>query len=218
MSDEIRVNRPAPAVAARPQAATAETAESEGKSSKTPWIVLAVVVVVIVVLGVLFREKLFGGSSTPAAGAPSGYQAVFLTNGQVYFGKISNKEEDYVKLNDVFYLQVVQPPLQGTPQAQNQQQKQQQPQISLVKLGNELHGPIDEMNINSDHILFYEDLKQDSQVVKAIEQFKANPPQQQGTATPSAQQQQQIPAPPQQQQIPAPAQQQQQTTPPVQKQ
>jgi hypothetical protein len=45
----------------------------------------------------------------------------------------------------------------------------------LVKLGNELHGPVDEMHISKAQILFYEDLKTDGQVVKAIQAYKANP-------------------------------------------
>ena len=184
MSDEIRVNRP-PAAPSMPQM---EPQSSGG--SKTPWVVLGLVVVVIIVLGLLFRDKLFGGSgekmqgSQPAASSkPSGYQAVFLTNGQVYFGKIANADSQYATMSDIFYLQVVQPPLQGQ-QDPNQPAAPAaaQPQISLVKLGNELHGPVDEMHINRDQILFYEDLKGDGQVVQAINSYKANP---QGTTPPA---------------------------------
>ena len=102
---------------------------------------------------------------------------MFLTNGQVYFGKLSETRGDYATLKDIYYLQVVQPPLQGQQQPdQAQTQSQAQPQISLVKLGQELHGPADEMKINRSQILFYEDLKTDSKVVQAINSYKANPP------------------------------------------
>lgn len=169
MSDEIRVNRPSQASGGQqmPMRQDAQTqggmAEPQG-SSKTPWIILAVVVVIIVILGVLFRDKLFKGSTSPSASVKSAvYQAVFLTNGQVYFGKLSDPKEDYVTLKDIYYLQVG--PQQGS--AQPGQPAPQQ-QISLVKLGNELHGPVDEMHISRSQILFYEDLKEDGQVVKAI--------------------------------------------------
>src|SRR5690606_23730962 len=33
------------------------------------------------------------------------YQAVFLSNSQVYFGKLSNVNGDYMKLTNVFYLE-----------------------------------------------------------------------------------------------------------------
>lgn len=179
MSDEIRINRPAPAmqnpvVGSTPLPPTPST-------SKIPWIILALVIVVLVVLGVLFRDRLFGtigkSGADKTVSKSSGYQAVFLTNGQVYFGKISNVDGDYVDLKDIYYLQVIQPPLQGQQPAEGQQaqQQQQQPQLSLIKLGNELHGPVDEMKINRDHILFYEDLKEDGQVVKAIKEYQANP-------------------------------------------
>jgi len=95
-----------------------------------------------------------------------GYQAVFLTNGQVYFGEIVKQNRHEVYLTHVYYLQVQQP-LQDTP---NQGKDiPVQPDLSLVKLGNELHAPKDAMFINRDHIVFIENLKDDSKVVKAIE-------------------------------------------------
>ena len=97
------------------------------------------------------------------------YQAVFLTNGQVYFGQISNTESNYVTLKDIYYLQV------GPQQGSGADVSQSQQSISLVKLGNELHGPEDEMHISRSQILFYEDLKKDGSVVKAIDAYKTNP-------------------------------------------
>lgn len=178
----------------------------QGKPSRMPWIVLAVVVIVVLaVLGFLFRDKLGMGASTAKAKL-SGYDAVFLTNGQVYFGKISDARDQYVVLKDIYYLQVNQQ-LQSGQQGQNQQQQQQQqqsdqqPQLSLVKLGNELHGPDDTMHINRDQILFYEDLKADGRVAQAIAEYQKNQanPQpaaqgQQGTQ-PTGQPAQQAPAP-----------------------
>ncbi len=97
------------------------------------------------------------------------YQAVFLTSGQVYFGKVDHKTGKYVVLSDIFYLRVnqaLQPPKEGEESAANQ------PNLSLIKLGNELHGPVDKMEINRDQILFIEDLKDDSRVVEAIKDYK----------------------------------------------
>jgi len=178
MSDEIRVTRPGqPQGHMQPtpmrQDMSMQSEEPQG-GSKMPWVVLVLVVIVIVVLGVLFREKLFKGSGSNTAVKGSGYQAVFLTNGQVYFGKISGPEGNYVTMSDIYYLQVVQPPLQGQQQP-GEAAPAAQPSISLVKLGNELHGPVDEMHISRAQILFYEDLKSDGQVVKAIDAYKANP-------------------------------------------
>ena len=107
----------------------------------------------------------FSDSNGLAIGSGA-YQAVFLDNNQVYFGKLTNTASAYPVLKDIFYLRVtqpLQPPEGGTAQ----------PDINLVKLGTELHGPSDEMRINREHILFIEDLKDDSEVTKAINSFKA---------------------------------------------
>jgi len=98
--------------------------------------------------------------------ATSGWQAVFLSNGQVYFGRIGKETENKLVLRDIYYLQVTK---QIQPADQNATEQQQN--VSLVKLGNELHGPKDEMVINKDQVLFTEELKEDSKVVDAIMRY-----------------------------------------------
>jgi hypothetical protein len=95
---------------------------------------------------------------------PNGTQAVFLTNGQVYFGTIQSKTDKEVILTGIYYLQSD----RGVNTGANLETQQD---IKLIKLGNELHGPEDYMELNRDHILFIENLKQDSKVVKAIQNF-----------------------------------------------
>lgn len=169
MPDEIRVNRPPTQPNMRPE--PMEPMETKQGSSKAPWLILAVIVLALIVCAVAFRNQLFNKPKTSeksAAMSASAYQAVFLTNGQVYFGALSGPNNDYVTLKDIYYLQVG--PQQGSAQP-NQPAPQQS--ISLVKLGNELHGPVDEMHISRSQVLFYEDLKPDGQVVKAILQDKS---------------------------------------------
>jgi len=103
---------------------------------------------------------------------PDQFQAIFLDNGQVYFGKLSSVNSDYIRLVDIYYLQVEQQiqPDQDDPDSTGDDPA---PQISLAKLGNELHGPEDEMFILRDKIVFWENLKGDGQVVQAISNFKA---------------------------------------------
>lgn len=93
----------------------------------------------------------------------SQWQAVFLTNNQVYFGHLNNYNKDYTILKNIYYLRVTDPLQQGSPP--------QQPSINLVKLGGELHGPTDAMYIPKDKIMFWENLKDDSQVAQAISNF-----------------------------------------------
>ena len=86
----------------------------------------------------------------------STYQAVFLTNDQIYFGNLKNTSSDYLILSDVYYVKIDQ---SGAGQ--------------LVKLGSgEPHGPKDEMIINQDQVIFWENLKPDSTVVQKIRTMK----------------------------------------------
>jgi hypothetical protein len=99
--------------------------------------------------------------------APSGWRAVFLTNNQVYFGKFRSVPfSNSIVLRDIYYLQV-------TPALQPQTEGVSAPAIKVVKLGSELHGPADEMHIPRSQILFWEKLKSDSPVVRAISQTSA---------------------------------------------
>lgn len=99
---------------------------------------------------------------------PNAYQAVFLSNGQVYFGKIASSPwSKYVRLKEIYYLQLK----QGL-QSQDLNSIASG-DMTLIKLGNELHAPSDKMEINREHILFIEDLKADSKVVKAIQDYRS---------------------------------------------
>jgi len=154
---------------------TVDYSSRSRRSSKGPWILVLAIVIVLAVLGVVFRDKVFTKISSKV-GIVSGFQAVFLTNGQVYFGKLSDAEEKYVKMEDIYYLQVtpvLQTKTEGQPGSQAATDQQQQQQLSLVKLGNELHGPMDKMFINRDQILFIETLKDDGKVMQAIKDYES---------------------------------------------
>lgn len=128
------------------------------------WVLLVAVIVVVAIAGYIVfmmpAASLGGGASSAA------YQAVFLVNNQVYFGKVYSPSSQFMTLKDIYYLQVQQQiqPVQGAANPSTA--------INLVKLGGELHGPTDEMRINRDQILLIEDLRSDSNVVKAIENYK----------------------------------------------
>lgn len=98
-------------------------------------------------------------------------QAVFLNGGQVYFGDIDDINQKSLELSNIYYLRVNQQvqPNQASAQAGND--------ISLVKLGCELHGPQDKMVINREQVIFWENLKKDGQVAQAVEKYKADNPQ-----------------------------------------
>ncbi len=93
------------------------------------------------------------------------WRAVFLTNNQVYFGKFWNMPfMRTIDLRDVYYLQATQPIQPAASGAQ--------PQLQVVKLGQEIHGPKSEMHIPMNQVLFWEGLREDSALVKTIESSK----------------------------------------------
>lgn len=96
------------------------------------------------------------------------YQAVFLNNGQVYFGKLRVVTAKYYDLQNIFYLNTQSQEADGKETTSNS--------FVLKKLGCEVHGPSDRMVINRDQVTFWENLKDDGQVVKTIEEwYKQNP-------------------------------------------
>lgn len=116
------------------------------------------------------------GKLAPKAALPGlqkdKYQSLFLTNGQVYFGKLRATTGSNYKITDIYYLQTQSQPPASTDAKNQQQQAQQQQNIQLVKLGNEIHGPQDEMVIPKAQVLFWENLKTDGKVAQAIQQEK----------------------------------------------
>lgn len=93
--------------------------------------------------------------STAAPAFTTPYQAVVLTGGQVYYGKLENVSGLYPVLRDVFYVITKENP--ETKQVTN----------ILVRRGKELHGP-DYMVLNRTSILFAEPVGKDSEIAKSI--------------------------------------------------
>lgn len=113
------------------------------------------IVGVLIVAGTYQR---FAMQNFPAI-PQSKWQAVFLQNGQVYFGKLSETDSAYLALSDVYYLR-------------SAADLQQNTSLNLVKLGGELHGPEDTIYVPKASVLFWENLKDTSRVVQSIQGFK----------------------------------------------
>lgn len=128
--------------------------------SKIILIILAIVVILFVYNN--YSDKLFTKSTNINTNL---FSAVFLSNGQVYFGKIESNKSGEMVLNNVFYLQSSNDPASLGESIKGSQFK-------LIKLGNELHGPTDQLFINKQNVLFYEYLREDSQVVQSIKNYK----------------------------------------------
>ena len=133
--------------------------------------ILLLIVLLAIILGGAWCAYVYNASKIAKVSGKD-WQAVFLINGQVYFGKVNSVSPKTVSLSDIYYLQVVQKPLQQTQQGGTATTDQTASQeLTLIKLGNELHGPTDAMTINRDQILLTEKLKKDSKVVQAINTY-----------------------------------------------
>lgn len=127
-----------------------------------PSVILSVIASLVVVNLVLTILLLLTKTSSDLVNfdkiaEPDAYQAVFLGNDQIYFGHLKNMGSGYVLLTDVYYVKI-----------------DENSVGQLVKLGQiEPHGPKDEMVINKDHILFWENLRLDSPVVQTIQKMNA---------------------------------------------
>ena len=144
-----------------------KTIPGKSQPKKTNWtlIIIIVLVIVIIVLGYMYWQ-----SQQSQEKADDVYQAVFLDNSQVYFGQIETITGSDIYLTDVYYLRAgasLQNEGEGV-----EGETAAESELSLVKLGNEIHGPTDEMVINKEHVLYIENLKDDSQVVKSIKEDK----------------------------------------------
>lgn len=131
-------------------------------------IVGLVVALIVLTVGVLFLYR----ASTVANINNGKYQAVFFTNGQVYFGKLKPLNGSYMKLTDIFYLQA-QAKAAETESENPQQTTQDASGVELIKLGSEIHGPEDEMIISKDQVLFFENLKENGTVAESISKYNS---------------------------------------------
>lgn len=131
-----------------------------------------VLVLAALIIGLTALYLAIGGTSDEQKYVDKNkFQAIFLNGGQVYFGKVRSLNAKFITIDNIYYLRVNQQvqPNQTTANASDQD-------VSLAKLGCELHGPTDVMVINREQVLFWENLKADGQVTKAVDAYvKANP-------------------------------------------
>lgn len=157
----------APASAPQP-AASSKHKKDKGKLGRIGFVAGVVIVVALLIgLTTLFAT----GDSTKNEYKyvdSSKLQAVFLNTGQVYFGNIKSLNNNYLVLANIFYLQTASNSTGTTSNANSN--------VTLVKLGCELHEPYDQMVINSDQVTFWENLSDNGQVAKAVAKFEEQNP------------------------------------------
>ncbi len=127
------------------------------------WVPLALLVALLIAAGCWWKMAYGSGIDNKT------YQAVFLTNGQVFFGKLKNAHGQYLYLDHAYYTQKQELPADAT----DEQKQATASNVSLVKVGSEVYGPNNNMSIRSEQVLFWQNLKTDSKVTKAIEADKS---------------------------------------------
>ena len=149
-------------------------AAGKSKVKKNKQKLIVFIVGIVLALAVILLSGWFLHRSSTAATIDNGnYQAVFFTNGQVYFGKLQQVNATYFKLTDVFYIQAQETEAEKAESENPQQTSNQSTDIRLIKLGSEVHGPDDEMIISKDQVLFFENLKKDGKVSDSITKYNA---------------------------------------------
>jgi len=128
--------------------------------------VMLLILIGLIVLVLIARTQLFRAGVTtlfaPGAGEiidRNAYQAVFLTNGSTYFGKLQEQGDQWFVLSDVFYLS-------STEESGTQ----------LIKRGSEPQAPREPMLVPKQQVLFIENLRDDGEIVAAIRRFKSGIP------------------------------------------
>ena len=138
-------------------------------------IILIVVVLLIGLIGVVYANN-SGTNNSDYNESQYIYtkklQAVFLNTGQVYFGNIKKLNQQYIVLTNIFYLQTA----NSGSSTSSTTTSSANSNVTLVKLGCELHMPYDQMVINNSEVTFWENLQANGQVAKAVSTFeKENP-------------------------------------------
>ncbi len=162
---EIRFSSPIKKEEENTHVAVAETVVEKKPNSKSFGSKIMKTFGVVFILVVLVFAFVFGRDLVSGflSSEKNEWSAVFLSNGQVYFGKIDSNSGKEMVLKQVYYLQAEEG---QTVDDLNQSR------FKLVKLGSELHGPQDILIINKSSVIFYEYLREDSKVVDSIKNFK----------------------------------------------
>lgn len=136
------------------------------KVSKGLIVTLIVIIVLLVIaLGVWIGISFVAGNSSPSALSP--YSAVYLSTGDIYFGKLSMEPTPH--MSDAWFLQ------RGTDSKGN-------PTVGVYPFNQVAWGPAGDVNFNPQQVIFWTRLSATSSIAQLIE----NPAQAQAAAAQNA--------------------------------
>lgn len=154
--------------------AGSSSGSSKKRLDRNKWgrigIVSIAAAIIVLLLALVALIGFTGNNSEDKYVDTSKLQAVFLNTGQVYFGNVKTLNSKYFVMTNIYYLQSTN---NGSSSGGSSNSSSN---VTLVKLGCELHEPYDQMVINSDQVTFWENLQDNGQVAKAVSTFeKQNP-------------------------------------------
>jgi hypothetical protein len=124
--------------------------------------IILIFVLILVFVYVSFWQNGYIKNITQVIRFRNSYQAVFLSNGQVYFGKTTEFTNKYIVLNSPYYIQMSQTEIS---------KDNPQPEMKLIAIKDEFHKPKDFMLIEKSSVIFIEELRDTSQIVDIIENY-----------------------------------------------
>lgn len=92
------------------------------------------------------------------------YQAIFLTNGQAYFGNITEITNEYIILEEPYSIKLQQKQTDGEGETA-------QSEVKLLSIEDEFYKPVGYMLIKKSQINFIEELQDSSQIIEIIENY-----------------------------------------------
>ncbi|MBI5913014.1 hypothetical protein HY839_01070 [Candidatus Azambacteria bacterium] len=128
-----------------------------------------VLCIIVVIAALVWVDTNFNiiASSQANKQARAHLQAVFLSNGQVYFGALSRHGIGFWRLDRAHYLQVSKTPSALSPETPDGTAPQET-RTTLMKLSDDMHRPQNTLFIPASQILFWQNLQNDSPVAQAI--------------------------------------------------
>ncbi len=120
---------------------------------------LIIILVFLALIVIWLLTKVQNSNPTPSSSL-SPYSAVYLSTGDIYFGELSWFPKP--RLKDAWFIQ------RGV-DAENQAA------LSVVPMDSVFWGPIGEINLNPDTIIFSARLRSDSQIIQLLNSRGSNP-------------------------------------------
>ena len=161
---------------ADPHVVPGRTTSPLGAKLAPLWAVLAISIALNLALGAILLSRSTAtpkvvATTTPTTFSATSWYAVFVNsqNQEAFVGHVSGASSNDITMKDIYYLTFEAKDAAGNPIA-NPKADEFKPVIK--KLGQEVYGPKDTVTVNRLNLRYYTELRDDSQVVKAITAYE----------------------------------------------